>query len=155
MNTIFSIANGQLILRVPAERIYSREGQAYVRRLLDPTIPSQVYKCRKIYKMRQHVFQNFCNLLRMERLIRDTMNITVEEQLAMFLVTVGQNQRYGVTRERFHRSTWTVNIYFNKMLNAILQLSRSLLVNHSSTTHARIKNDPNVFPYFKVFLIVF
>lgn len=88
-NTIFSIANGQLFVHVLVERVYSREGQAYVRRLFDPTIPSQVYNCRKIFRMRQNVFQNFCNLLRMEGLICDTMNITVEEQLAMFLVIVG------------------------------------------------------------------
>ena len=103
-NAIFSIVYGQMIVHVPTKRIYSRKGQAYVRRLLDPTIPSQIYNCRKIYRMRQYVFQNFCNLLKMEGLVCDTMYITVEEQLTMFLVIVGQNQRNGVIRERFHRS---------------------------------------------------
>ena len=76
----------------------------------------------------------------------------MEEQLAMFLVTVGQNQRYGVTKERFRRSAWTVSIYFNRMLDAILQLSDKLLVDLPSAVPSRIHNDPNVFPYFKVII---
>ena len=77
------------IVPIPTERIYNREGQVYVRRLLDPTIPSQAYNCRKNYRMRRHVFQNFCNLLKIEGLICDMKNITVEEQVAMFLIIVG------------------------------------------------------------------
>jgi hypothetical protein len=137
-------------MTIQRDQFYSTEGREYVRRLLDPTLSNQRYNCRKIYRMRQPAFLAFCNLLRTEGVARDGNNISLEEKFAMFLVTIGQNQRYGVTRERFSRSAWTVSTYFNEILNGILKLNSTLIGKPPSSTPTDIRNNTNLFPYFKV-----
>ncbi|KAK1283956.1 hypothetical protein QJS10_CPB21g01045 [Acorus calamus] len=132
---------------MPVERIYGKEEQSYMRQLLNDS--AQQENCRKVYRMKQHVFLNFCNLLKSKGLLHDTRSISVEEQVAMFLLIVGQNQRYGVTQDRLRRCAWTVSTYFNQVLNAVISLGDDLWVKLESSTPSRIQNDPLMFPYFK------
>ncbi|XP_068638506.1 uncharacterized protein [Aristolochia californica] len=49
----------------------------------------------------------------------NTRTIFMEEQLAYFYLTVGQQQSYSVTLEMFEISNWTIITYFNKVLDGI------------------------------------
>ncbi|KAL6598514.1 hypothetical protein ACP70R_046213 [Stipagrostis hirtigluma subsp. patula] len=49
--------------------------------------------CIKQLRMRKDVFWKLSSRLRDAGLLRDTMHVSVEEQLAMFLHTVGHNLR--------------------------------------------------------------
>jgi hypothetical protein len=53
-------------------------------------------ECVNMLRMRRAPFFNLCNLLRDRSLLRDTINSSVEEQVAMFLPVVGHNQRFKV-----------------------------------------------------------
>ena len=48
-------------------------------------------ECVNMLRMRRAPFFNLCNLLRDINLLRDTINYTMEEQVAMFLHVVGHN----------------------------------------------------------------
>jgi hypothetical protein len=128
----------------------SLEGQDYIRRLLDPTLQDQAYNCRKIYRMSQSVFLQFTALLRREGVIHDSDSTSVEQKLGIFLVTVGQDQRYGVTCERFGRSAWSVSKFFNEVLDGIMKLGHILVAQPSIETHDDIKKNNHLYPYFKV-----
>jgi hypothetical protein len=56
----------------------------------------KIYNCNDIeciamFCMRRAPFFNLCNLFRERHLLRDTINTTIEEQVAMFLHVVGHN----------------------------------------------------------------
>jgi hypothetical protein len=70
---------------------------------------NKIYNCNDIecvnmLRMRRAPFFNLCNLLRDRNLLRDTINSSVEEQVAMFLYVVGHNQRFRVIHQNFRRS---------------------------------------------------
>src|SRR5687767_10323667 len=72
-------------------------------------------ECVNMLRMRRAPFFNLCNLLRDRNLLRDTINSTVEEQVAMFLHVVGHNQRFRVIHQTFRRSMKTVSRYFREV----------------------------------------
>jgi hypothetical protein len=149
-NMLAQIAGHSSIPRIREHRLFSTEGRDYIRRLLDPTLINQVHNCRKIYRMSQSVFREFCHLLRREQVITDSANVSIEEKFTMFVLIVGQDQRYGVTRERFGQSAWTISTYFNEMLNAILRLKSLLIGKTPSSTPSAILEKDYLYPYFKV-----
>ena len=59
---------------------------------------------RQVYRIYPDVFRKLCTIPREKTLLEDTRFICVEEMLATFLLTVGQNSRYCLTRKTFDRS---------------------------------------------------
>jgi hypothetical protein len=45
-------------------------------------------------------------------LLRDSINNNIDEQVAMFLLVVGHNQRFRVLKPVFRRSLETISRYF-------------------------------------------
>jgi len=74
----------------------------------------------------------------------------VEQQVAMFLNTVGHNLRNRVVGTNFDRSGETVSRYFNKVLHAVGELRNDFITPPSSTTPTKISGNPRWDPYFKV-----
>ena len=72
-------------------------------------------ECVNMLRMCRAPLFNLCNLLRDINLLRDTINSTVEEQVAMFLHVVGHNQRFRVIHQTFRRSMKTVGRYFRML----------------------------------------
>ena len=103
--------------------------------------------------MRKDVFWKLSSHLRDARLLRDTIHVTVEEQLAMFLHTVGHNLRNCVIGFYFKRSGETVSRYFSEVLRALCYLAKDMISLRSIETHAKITNSPDRFyPYFQVYI---
>ncbi|WVZ57253.1 LOW QUALITY PROTEIN: hypothetical protein U9M48_007658 [Paspalum notatum var. saurae] len=71
-------------------------------------------------RMRKAVFWKLSARLRDASLLQDTIHVSVEEQLAMFLHTVGHNLRNCVIGE-------TVSRYFNEVLTALCSLGKYYL----------------------------
>jgi hypothetical protein len=67
-------------------------------------------------------FFRFCKLFRERGLLQDTIHMCVEQQIAMFLHTVGHNVRNRLVGTNFGRSGETVSRYFNKVLHAVGEL---------------------------------
>ena len=92
--------------------------------------------------MRRAPFFNLCNLLRDRNLLRDTINNTMEEQVAMFLYVVGHNHRFRVIHQTFRRSMETVSRYFREVLYAIGELRGEMIRPASTETALKIRTSP-------------
>lgn len=107
--------------------------------------------CISELRMRKAVFHRLCGNLRSRGLLVDTMNVTVEEQLAMFMHVVGHNWSNRAVGFEFNRSGETVSRYFNAVLDALVLLARELIYIRSTETHEKITSSPGRFhPYFEV-----
>jgi len=74
----------------------------------------------------------------------------VEQQVAMFLNTVGHNLKNRLVATNFGRSGETVSRYFNKVLHAVGELWNEFIRPPSSSTPTKIFGNPRWDPYFKV-----
>jgi hypothetical protein len=104
----------------------------------------------KMIRFKRKSFFRLCQLLRERTLLRDTVHVCIEEQLAIFLNTVGHNLKNRVVGTNFTRSGETVSRYFGLVLHAIGQISSELIQPPSLETPAKIAGNPRWDPYFKV-----
>jgi hypothetical protein len=107
-------------------------------------------ECINMLRMRRAPFFNLCNLFRERNLLRDTINSSVEEQVAIFLHVVGHNQRFRVIHQNFRRSMETVSRYFREVLYAVRELRGEMIRLPSTHTSLKINNSPRWYPYLKV-----
>lgn len=68
--------------------------------------------CVNLLRMRRAPFFQLCDLFSTRDLVTDTINATVEEQVAMFLHVVGHNERFRVIDLTFRRSGETISRFF-------------------------------------------
>ena len=106
--------------------------------------------CVNMLRLSRAKFFQFCNLFRDRGLLEDTIHMCVEQQVAMFLNTVGHNLRNRLVGTNFDRSGETVNRYFNKVLRAIGELRAELIKPPSLETPSKIAGNHRWDPYFKV-----
>lgn len=98
----------------------------------------------------------FClaEILREKGSIQDTVNITLEEQLVIFLHTLGHNLRNHKIGHNFGHSGEIVSRYFHKVLKAILALHKDYLLPPAPTTPVAITGKDHFDPFFKVNIIM-
>lgn len=114
---------------------------------------NQIYKddltCQRTLRLTRASFFSLCQVLRERSLLRDTVHMCIEEQVAMFLITVGHNLRNRDVAAIFNRSGEPVSRYFGLVLHAIGKLRDELIRPPSSETPTKIAGDPRWDPYFK------
>jgi hypothetical protein len=71
-------------------------------------------------------------------MVTNSINATVEKQVAMFLHVVGHNERFRVIDLTFRRSGETVSRFFQRVLYAVGELRNELIVPPSTNVHPRI-----------------
>ena len=64
--------------------------------------------------MEKYVFLRFCAAIKERNLLKDTRNMSFEEQLAIFLMTIGHNERNRMIQEQFQHSGETISRHFNR-----------------------------------------
>jgi hypothetical protein len=101
-------------------------------------------------RMTRAPFFALCDLFRTRGLVPENHGCSVEEQVAMFLLIVGYNQRFRVVHQAFRRSIETVHMHFHQVLYAVGELRNELIKPPSSVTHSKILGSPRWNPYFKV-----
>jgi hypothetical protein len=106
--------------------------------------------CVNMIRLNKECFFRFCTLFRDRGLLQDTIHMCVEQQVAMFLNTVGHNLRNRLVATNYDRSSETVSRYFNKVLRAVGELRNELIRPPSSSTPTKIAGNPRWDPYFKV-----
>ncbi|XP_073140316.1 uncharacterized protein [Henckelia pumila] len=104
---------------------------------------------REMFRMDKHVFHKLSDTLRQRGMLRDTVGVMIEEQLAIFLNVVGHNERNRVIQERFQHSGETISRHFNNVLKAIKSLSREFLRPPPLTTPSEIHKSNRFYPYFE------
>jgi hypothetical protein len=95
-------------------------------------------------------FFQLCNLFQDKGLLRDGVNSTIEEQVAMFLHVVGHNQRFWVIEMTFSHSVETIGRYFQEVLYAVGEQHNEMIVPPSISVHPKILNSRRWYPNFKV-----
>lgn len=84
--------------------------------------------CRNNLRMPVGVFNCLSQLLQTMGGLTDTKNVTVHEQLAMFLSVLSHHQKNRVLQTNFNRSGYTISKYFRRVLNALIRSAGLLLV---------------------------
>jgi hypothetical protein len=104
--------------------------------------------------MRRLAFHRLCDRLKGLGL-SDSRYLKVEEQVAMFLLTVGHDNRLRRTRHEFRRSNQTVSHYFHVVLQKMLVLFRQVVQNATVDNSPLVDGPGDVYyhRYFKVRLI--
>jgi hypothetical protein len=70
--------------------------------------------------------------------LQDTIHLCVEQQIAMFLNTVGHNVRNRLVGTNFDRCGETFSRYFNKVLHATGELRKEFIRPPSTSTPSKI-----------------
>jgi hypothetical protein len=110
--------------------------------------------CISELRMCKVIFHRLCGLLRSRGLLEDSINVSIKEQVAMFLKFVGHKWTNRSVGFEFLCSGKTVSRYFNAVLDALCVLSRDIIVMRTTETHPKISTCPGRFyPYFEVIYI--
>ncbi|CAN1130847.1 Protein ALP1-like [Linum perenne] len=130
--------------RMPC-RTSIRQGHDWVRELLHDH-PGRIYEQ---LRMERHIFLQLCEELKNHGLC-PSKNITVQEQVAMFLMILAHSNSARDNAEDFQHSTATVSKYFGIVLKAVIRMSRVVIVPpNMSEVPPQILRDPKYYPYFK------
>lgn len=84
--------------------------------------------CKEQLRLTRHCFTVLCTNLREHCGLRDSISITVEEAVAMFLYVLAQNYKNRTVNFNFIRSGETVSRYFNIVLRAVIQLGGHYII---------------------------
>ncbi|PIA49927.1 hypothetical protein AQUCO_01300570v1 [Aquilegia coerulea] len=121
-------------------------GSTYVSRVLNG---DNAY-CNEKFRVNKQVFYKLCDILQTKGLLCHTNAMRIEEQLAIFLFRIGNDQvKDLVVQELFQRSGKEINHYFRSVLTAILKVAKYIIREPSEDdTPEEIMNNPELFPYF-------
>ncbi|KAI3447131.1 hypothetical protein Pfo_003796 [Paulownia fortunei] len=107
-------------------------------------------RCHQLFRMEKHVFLRLAKELRQINLLNDSREVSVEEQLAIFLMTIGHDERNKMLQEHFQHSGETISRHFNTVLKALMNFSMSAIVTPSfEQISSYIRNNPKYWPHFK------
>jgi len=77
--------------------------------------------------MKLVVLYNLCDVLTSHDLLRSTKNISIREQVIVFLQIVGQNQRFRFISGIYYKYVETIHRYFRIVLKAVLKFYKHLI----------------------------
>lgn len=117
-------------------------------------IHSNETDCHDQIRMSRRDFFCLAKILRRNGSIKDTINISVEEKLVMFLHMLGHNLRNRKIAHNFSHSGETISRHFHKVLRAILALHVDYLIPIAPNTPPEILGMDRFDPYFKVTLLL-
>jgi len=106
--------------------------------------------CVEQIRMKSVVLYKLCDVLTSHDLLRSTQNVSIREQVIVFLQIIGQNQRFHFISGIYYRSVETIHCYFKIVLKAILKLYKHLIKDPGDTVPAEIINNRKFYLYFKV-----
>ena len=139
------IRSRRFIIRQPrVNRDYEREG------FISDILHRGDARCSFMIRMRPVAFYELCRILVERNLVRETIYMSVIEQVLMLLHTIDHNVRFRVIAAWFHRSIETAYRYFKIVLKAVLQLYRHVVRLSDNSTPPEIRNSRRFYPYFKV-----
>lgn len=106
--------------------------------------------CTNQIPIKPSIFFKLCDTLVENNLISETPNMSIREQVLIFLHILGHNVGFRVIGGRFYKSIETVHRYFKFVLKAILNLYKHVIKLPSESTPMKIRNSQRFYPYFEV-----
>jgi hypothetical protein len=107
--------------------------------------------CHEQVRMNMGTFQRFCARLRTYGLV-DSRSVKVEEQVAIFLNTLGHDERNRSETFTFFRSGQTISYYFHRVLRACLRLYRDVMNATPENSPLDNGNEKSWYHHFEVSL---
>ncbi|KAM3304151.1 hypothetical protein P3S67_015183 [Capsicum chacoense] len=92
-------------------------------------------------RMSKHVFCELCNALRRNSFLCSTKNVSVQEQVLIFLEIVGFNERFRKIEAHFIRSIESIHRCLPTMLQVVLKLYPILIKSLDGTVQPEITNN--------------
>ena len=108
-------------------------------------------QCYEILRMNQETFKSLCKMLSEKYGLKETFNVYVEESVAMFLETVGQDSTVRVIAQRYQHSTNTVKRKLEEVLSSLLKLASDIVKptrNKFTNASPFLVGNPQYWPYF-------
>jgi hypothetical protein len=87
------------------------------------------------------VLNRLCDVLTSHDLLRSTQNVSITEQVIVFLQIVDQNQRFRFISGIYYRFVETIHHYFRIVLKTVLKLYKHLIKDLEDTVPAEIMNN--------------
>jgi hypothetical protein len=84
--------------------------------------------CRNMLRFERAPFFRLCDILRDRKFLENSQHLCVEQQVVLFLHTVGHNLRNRVVATNFGLSFGTISIYFRRVLHAIGELRNDYIM---------------------------
>ncbi|KAF3787897.1 hypothetical protein EJ110_NYTH16656 [Nymphaea thermarum] len=94
-------------------------------------------------------FITLYNILEEKYIVKDGREIKIEEQVAIFLLAIGHNERNCACQNTFQHSRQTISKYVNLVLRAICQLVKEYISRSNDDTPSKICLSPRFYSYFK------
>ena len=139
--------NGFLKKKPRLQRISKLTGHQYVLELLN----GHPMTCYDLLRMTPQIFISLCEELKKREKLKDSKFISIQEQVATFLLIISHNSRHRLIADRFQHSLESTHRHFRKVLYAIASLSKHWIVPPAfDETPPEIKNNPRYYPIFKV-----
>ena len=123
-----------------------RKGNSFCRDI----IHSNEVDCHDQIQMSRAAFFSLARILRMKGSLRDTLHLELEEQLVMFLHTLGHNLRNHKIAHNFGHSREIVSRYFHKVLTTVLAIHRDYFIPPGLGTPPEISGKGHFESFFKV-----
>jgi hypothetical protein len=76
--------------------------------------------------MKLVVLYNLCDVLTSRNVLRSTHNVSIREQVIVFLQIIGRNQKFHFISGIYYRSVETIHRYFRIVLKVIFKLYKHL-----------------------------
>ncbi|KAG8370215.1 hypothetical protein BUALT_Bualt14G0093900 [Buddleja alternifolia] len=137
----------------PQEKVPCRtsllSGKEWVKELLEGH-PTRIYEN---LRMDRRTFVKLCQILCERHYLEDNTErrVSIEEVVAIFLYTIGHNQRQRVSAERFQHSTETINRHVKEVMRALCKLAKELIVSRNlDEIPPEVLYNPKHYPYFKI-----
>lgn len=112
--------------------------------------PVRFYEQLRVDK---HTFCLLRDALCERNLLTDTKRMDVNEQLVIFLHTIGHNVRNRVLQDRFQHLGETISRHFKRVLKAINGLRDACITDPANEVPTKILGDERYYPYFKVYIV--
>ncbi|KAF3776597.1 hypothetical protein EJ110_NYTH47760 [Nymphaea thermarum] len=118
---------------------------------VDNIINGHPRNCLDLMCMDRNSFITLCNMLKERNLVEDGRAINVKEQVVIFLLTVGHNERNRACQYTFQPSGQTISKYVNVnvIVRALCQLGMENISRPNDETPSKIRLNPRFNPYFK------
>lgn len=100
--------------------------------------------------MERSAFTALCDCLRQRSLLKDTRHISIEEQLTIFLKTIGLRETNRDIADRFQHSPETISRHFSNVMKALCIFSKEVITPPDfQNVHPYIRSNEKYFPWFE------
>ena len=109
-------------------------------------------RCFWQFRMKKHVFMKLWEALTKIYGLKEGVDMSLKEALAMFLITIGYGPSNRMIQERVQHSSESIPRWFGIVLNVICLMANDIIRPSDpqiTEVPGKIRNDERYWPYFK------